>query len=330
MSAPYLAAAQVMSRAPSIFMMASSPRAAAGGHGHGGDTHRSGLLSRAVSMAQVRTRMSGPGGLEMMAIHPEPSQMEQDPDKPLHLQHFTCEWVGRPGLPLCETERLRLRQTDPWAASGIVHTVTDPKYEQRAQGMLEARVTREQHVAALQLQYQAERRQEARAARARGEARRQDLQAASGQAMARARTLGAGLGLGGSGGTALPPLDQPSSSLQQHAAGRSGSAPARSGSQRRGARGSGHLLPAQHRTVAPPGSHGAIGIAVALDEVLGHGHGTAVGGWGGGGAGTRGPACTWGAGSTKPLVQELQEALDVGSRLPRSSFAAGRGQIRFG
>ncbi len=127
-----------MSRAPSrgqVLAGGGAGGAAAGGGG-GGAFGRDRLISRAVSIAQGRTRVQSPDGAEMMAIHAEPDSMA-GPAKPLHLQPFSPDWVGAPGLTLSETGRLRQRSPDPYTAAGLYHTQVgvDPGYEERAKAM---------------------------------------------------------------------------------------------------------------------------------------------------------------------------------------------------
>ncbi|GLC44073.1 hypothetical protein PLESTB_000932300 [Pleodorina starrii] len=199
---------EVMSRAPSIRITASTgPGPGPGGTASAGapaPSHAR-LISRAVSIAQGRTPSqglpetgiggggigisggggTGGGGMEVMLVHSEPTTMPRDADRPLHLRDFSCDWVGRVGLTLSETGKLRQRQQDPWLAAGLYHSQNDPVFEQRGNDMLTARLVREQHLEALELHYQAERRQQQREATRQAAARRQELELQSGQTVAR-------------------------------------------------------------------------------------------------------------------------------------------------
>ncbi|KAG2445692.1 hypothetical protein HXX76_000300 [Chlamydomonas incerta] len=343
---PHYDEQQVMSRAPSIRITRSAgagggpspgpgPRSPGAASVYGRDR----LISRAVSIAQGRTRTQEPGGAEAMLIHPEPSTMQQDPNKPVHLQNFTCDWVGKPGLTLSETGRLRQRSSDPFIAAGIYHTQVgvDPAYAARAAEMETARLVREQHMEALKLHYQAERRQEIRDTTKAAAARRQDLELTSGQALARVLgSLGAsssssmgGSGPGGrarSGRRSVSPQEQDAAAVADGVAAMTGAVGRRqgSGAGRRGG------PPQSMRSGSAPrlgdatgGGGGAGGTAVpGLEEVM---------------ARTGGRSALHAAGGASPakhsrtLLQELHQALDVDSKLPQhATTIAGHGQIRFG
>ncbi|GFR43587.1 hypothetical protein Agub_g4684 [Astrephomene gubernaculifera] len=284
---------EVMSRAPSMRITHS---AGVGGTSIGRDR----LISRAVSIAQGRTRTQGADGMEMMLIHSEPSTMLQKASKPVHLQEFSCDWVGRPGLTLSETGKLRKRVTDPWITSGLYHTQVgvDPRFEQHAADMQMARLVREQHMEALQLHYQAARRLQIRETTRKAAGRRQELELQAGQTLARVMESG-GASTSGSPGTAYRSRRSgPAEGGGAGGGGRSGSAPA-GGRQDCGGC-----------------------IVMGLEEVLSRteGRGADAAGPGRGGAA---------AGRSKTLMEELSAALDVESKLPHASIA-GHGQIRFG
>ncbi|EFJ51076.1 hypothetical protein VOLCADRAFT_103712 [Volvox carteri f. nagariensis] len=249
------------------------------------------LISRAVSIAQGRTPTQGTDNLEMMLVHAEPSTMPTDQNKPLHLQQFSCDWVGRVGLTLSETGKLRQRAHDPWVVAGLYHTRVDPIFEQRAAEMLAARVVREQHLEALHLHYQAERRQQQREATRQVAAQRQELELQSGQTLARVMGSSGASPSSGSAGPRKRPMV------------RAGSAPHARG-----------------------GVDGAeeVGLSrvVGLEEVLGRTGGRT------GAPAMNGPGATVG-GRPKTLLEELMATLDVDSKLPHASIA-GHGQIRFG
>ncbi|GIL47509.1 hypothetical protein Vafri_4310 [Volvox africanus] len=278
---PQIDEGQTLSHAPSIRITNS---AGAGGTSGGRDR----LISRAVSIAQGRTQ--APENLEMMLVHAEPTTMPADQNKPLHLQQFSCDWVGRMGLTLSETGKLRPRTLDPWLAAGLYHTQVDAVFEQRAGEMLAARVVREQHLEALELHYQATRRQQLREATRQAAARRQELELQSGQTLARVMgTVGPSSSLGAAAGS------------RRGGRGRAGSAP-------------------HARAVGAEGRE--VSRVVGLEEVLGRTGGRTAS------TTVNMPGAATG-GRSKTLLHELAATLDVESKLPHASIA-GHGQIRFG
>ncbi|KAG2451344.1 hypothetical protein HYH02_003948 [Chlamydomonas schloesseri] len=335
---------EIMSHAPSIRITRSAGAGAGPGPRSPGAASvygRDRLISRAVSIAQGRTRTQEPGGAEAMLIHPEPSTMQQDPNKPVHLQSFTCDWVGKPGLTLSETGRLRQRSPDPFIAAGLYHTQVgvDPAYAARAAEMEAARLVREQHVEALKLNYQAERRQEIRDTTKAAAARRQDLELTSGQVLARVMgSLGASSSsMGGSGGgsgrarserRSVSPQEQDAAAAAVAVTGAVGRRQGSGGGRRGGP-------PQSMRSGSAPRLGGGAGTGGA-----GAGSGTMVPGLEevmartGGRSALHAAAATGGASPAKhsrTLLQELQQALDVESKLPQhATTIAGHGQIRFG
>lgn len=219
----------------------------------------------------------------------------------------------------------------------------DPAYAARAAEMEAARLVREQHVEALKLHYQAERRQEIRDTTKAAAARRQDLELTSGQALARVMgSLGASSSISGggrarSGRRSVSPQEQDATAAADGVAAMTGAVGRRQGSG--GGRRS--VPPQSMRSGSAPRLSGALGS--------GGGAGTVDGGGAGGGtivpgleavmARTGGRSALHAAttGSVSPakhsrtLLQELQQALDVESKLPQhATTIAGHGQIRFG
>ena len=122
------------------------------------------------------------GGADVLRVHDEPETLDNT-DRPLHLQQWSTDWVGRVGAALSDTARLHQRNTssigEPLAKTGSMYVneagLPPIYYEQRLL-MEEARKAREQHLEQLRLQFQVERRKEQQAHMVGVSLRRQQLQ----------------------------------------------------------------------------------------------------------------------------------------------------------
>ena len=61
-------------------------------------------LKRNILSLRLIPQISLGPGLEVLPVHDE-MQTLQTHERPLHLTHFSTDWVGRPGVPLTEAAR---------------------------------------------------------------------------------------------------------------------------------------------------------------------------------------------------------------------------------